>query len=106
MSIPYVEIVYFISALIGGCMHYLKKRIAKETNVSFSNWFGKSNLPASIYTFVMFCIVIIGTIATGIVSPTMDIWALIYTGFVTGFSIDAGFNSADDIKSTVSNVKG
>ena len=73
MSIPYVEIVYFISALTGGCMHYLKKRIAKETNVSFSNWFGKSNLPASIYTFVMFCIVIIGTIATGIVSPTMDI---------------------------------
>ena len=31
MSIPYVEIVYFISALTGGCMHYLKKRIAKET---------------------------------------------------------------------------
>ena len=47
MSISYVEIVYFISALTGGCMHYLKKRIAKETNVSFSNWFGKSNLPAS-----------------------------------------------------------
>ena len=105
MVLPVTELVYFGSALIGGCMHYMKKRLTKETNVSFNNWFGKSNLPATIYTFIMFCIVIIGTIATGIVTPTMDIWALIYTGFVTGFSIDAGFNTADDIKSSVNKAK-
>lgn len=105
MALPIAEIVYFSSALTGGCMHYLKKKITKETNVSFKNWFGKSNLHATIYTFVMFCIVIIGTIATGIISPTMDVWTLIYTGFVTGFSIDAGFNSADDIKSKVNGIQ-
>lgn len=96
-SIPYNEIAFIICALLGGMMHYTKKFLRKETEVSLWQWFGKANWVTTFYTVVMFIFVTIGALAGGIINEHTDFWAVLYTGFITGFAVDAGFNSDKDI---------
>lgn len=98
MTIPYPnEIAFIICSLLGGMMHYTKKFLRKETDVGMFQWFGKSNWVSTFYTVVMFIFVTIGALAGGIINSQTDFWAVLYTGFITGFAVDAGFNSDKDI---------
>ena len=54
------QIAFIIAAGFGGFAHYLKKYLKKETMVPFYDWFGKSNLPATLYTMIVFTFAIIG----------------------------------------------
>lgn len=99
------ELAFIICSLIGGMMHYTKKFLRKETDASMFQWFGKKNWVASVYTIVMFIFVTIGALAGGIINEKTDFWAILYTGFVTGFAVDAGFNSDKSITAEINTVK-
>jgi hypothetical protein len=89
----HIQIVFIITAILGGIMHYLKKYLKGETKTKIYEWYGKANLPATIYTITVFFFAIIGAIAADVVNSQTTFWAAMYSGFVTGFAIDAGFNS-------------
>ena len=91
-----IQIVFIIAATMGGLMHYLKKFLKGETDKKFYEWYGKSNLAATLYTIIVFFFAIVGAIAADVVNSQTGFWAALYSGFVTGFAIDAGFNSAED----------
>ena len=76
-----------------------------ETAVAMHEWFGAANLPATIYTGIVFFFVIVGALAGGIVDANTSFWAALYTGFATGFAVDAGFNSDDSLTSQLNTVK-
>jgi hypothetical protein len=102
------EASFVVAAFIGGVAHYLKKSLKGETSVEIHEWFGPSNLQASLYTFIMFFFVIAGSLAGGIIDIHTPFWAALYTGFVTGYTIDSGFNSDGNIKTMgeqLANVK-
>lgn len=99
------EISFIACSLIGGMMHYAKKFLRKETDVSMAQWFGKSNWVATIYTLVMFIFVSIGALAGGVINAQTDFWAVLYTGFVTGFAIDSGFNSDKNMTQAITEVR-
>jgi len=106
VSVEYTNhIAFIICALIGGFAHYLKKFLRKETEVGLFQWFGKSNLAASLYTLIVFVFTMIGALAMGIVNSQMELFSVLYTGFVTGFAIDAGFNSDAKITDSLKDVK-
>jgi hypothetical protein len=86
------QLVFILCALLGGLAHWLKKAIKHETSAKFHEWFGEANTHATVYTFIVFFVVIIGCLAANIVEAT-GFWATLYIGFVTGFAIDAGCNS-------------
>ena len=86
-------LIFIVCAAIGGITHYLKKRIRKETDVKITQWFGKANIEATLYTGIVFIFIIIGALGTGIITGTMNLWAVMYTGFITGFAVDSGVNS-------------
>jgi hypothetical protein len=87
------QIAFIICALFGGFAHYLKKYLRKETDVSLFDWYGSANLASTLYTVIIFVFTMIGALAGDIVNAQTGFWACLYTGFVTGFAIDAGFNS-------------
>jgi hypothetical protein len=99
------EGAFIIAAFIGGLTHYLKKMLRGETTVAMHEWFGAANLPATIYTGIVFFFVIVGALAGGIVDANTSFWAALYTGFATGFAVDAGFNSDDSLTSQLNTVK-
>ena len=99
------EGAFIIAAFIGGIAHYLKKMLRGETAVAMHEWFGAANLPATIYTGIMFFFVIVGALAGGIVDTNTSFWAALYTGFATGFAVDAGFNSDSSLTSQLNPVK-
>jgi hypothetical protein len=106
MPIPYLnEASFVICSLIGGMMHYAKKYLKNETAVSMGQWFGKANWLASVYTLVMFIFVSIGALAGGIINESTSFIAVLYTGFVTGFAIDSGFNSDKQIADEISDAR-
>ena len=86
-------------------MHYTKKFLRKETEVSLVQWFGPANLVATFYTLTMFIFVSIGALAGGVINDQTDFWAVLYTGFITGFAVDAGFNSDKNITQEITNVR-
>ena len=88
----YIEIAYIACALLGGIMHWMKKSFNGETESKITEWFGSHNLPATIYTLIVFIFAIIGSLAGDIINSQTGFWAAMYTGFVTGFAIDSGFN--------------
>lgn len=87
------QIIFIISAFLGGITHYLKKYLKGETSTKIYQWFGKANLPATVYTFITFTFAVIGAITSGVIDPNTTFLSALYSGFVTGFAIDAGFNS-------------
>ena len=91
-----IQIVFIIAATMGGLMHYLKKFLKGETDKKFYEWYGKSNLAATLYTIIVFFFAIVGAIAADVVNSQTGFWAALYSGFVTGFAIDAGFNSDEN----------
>lgn len=99
------EISFILCSMIGGMMHYTKKFLRKETDVSMAQWFGKSNWIATVYTIIMFIFVSIGALAGGVINAQTDFWAVLYTGFVTGFAVDAGFNSDKNISQAITEVR-
>lgn len=84
---------FILCAFMGGLAHYLKKFLKQETNVKIYEWFGTSNALASIYTGIVFFFILVGTLSSGIITQEMNFWAVMYTGFMTGFAIDSGVNS-------------
>lgn len=86
------EITFIICAMFGGIMHYLKKYMKGETEAMIHEWYGKDNLAATVYTITVFFFAIIGAIAADVINEKTGFFAAMYSGFVTGFSIDAGFN--------------
>lgn len=98
------QIIFIICGLIGGLAHYFKKYLKKETDVNLYEWFGPSNTIATVYTLIVFIFIMIGALASGMISIGMSIWAVMYTGFITGFAVDAGVNS--DSKSITSDLTG
>jgi hypothetical protein len=99
------EGAFIIAAFIGGLAHYLKKMLRGETAVAMHEWFGAANLPATIYTGIVFFFVIVGALAGGIVDANTSFWAALYTGFATGFAVDAGFNSDGSLTSQLNTIK-
>lgn len=104
-KMPWNELAFIVCSLIGGMMHYTKKFLRGETSVTMFQWWGKENWVATMYTVVMFVFVTIGALAGGIINEKTDFWAVLYTGFVTGFAVDAGFNSDKDITQQLNEVK-
>jgi len=101
-----IQIVFIVCAMLGGLMHFLKKSLNGETSVKVYEWFGLANVEATIYTFIVFFFAIIGAIAADVVNSQTGFWAAMYSGFVTGFAIDSGFNGdARSISSNLSTVK-
>lgn len=99
------EASFVVSAVLGGIAHYLKKVARKETTATMRGWFGKDNLAATIYTIIVFFAAIVGALAGDIINSQTGFWATLYTGFATGFAIDAGFNSDKSLSSQISSVK-
>ena len=100
-----VQFVFIVCAMIGGVMHYLKKFLKGETEVKIYQWYGPSNLAATFYTIVVFIFAIVGAIAADVVNSQTGFWAAMYSGFVTGFAIDAGFNSDQNMTRTLTSSK-
>lgn len=88
----HIEITYIICAILGGIMNWIKKTMQGETDARLSEWYGRSNLAATVYTVTIFFFAIVGTLAADIINTQTGFWAAMYTGFVTGFAIDSGFN--------------
>lgn len=86
------EVTFIACALLGGIMHYIKKYLNGETEAKIHEWYGRDNLAATVYTITVFFFAIIGAIAADVVNSETSFWAAMYSGFVTGFAIDAGFN--------------
>lgn len=99
------EGAFIIASFIGGLTHYLKKMLRGETAVQMHEWFGSANLASTIYTGIVFFFVTVGALAGGIVDANTTFWAALYTGFATGFAVDAGFNSDGSITSQLNTVK-
>lgn len=99
------EACFVVSAMLGGIAHYLKKVARKETQATMRGWFGKDNLAATLYTVIVFFAAIIGALAGDIINSQTGFWATLYTGFATGFAIDAGFNSDKSLSSQINTVK-
>lgn len=101
-----IQIVFIVCALMGGVMHYLKKFLKGETETKIYEWYGKENIAATVYTVTVFFFAIIGAIAADVVNSQTGFWAAMYSGFVTGFAIDAGFNGdARNMSSDLANTK-
>ena len=101
----HIQIVFIITAMMGGVMHYLKKFLKGETTVKLYEWYGKANLPATIYTIVVFFFAIVGALAADVITSQTGFWAAMYSGFVTGFAIDSGFNSDADPSASLAHTK-
>ena len=86
-------ISFILCSLLGGVAHYLKKYAKGETTVGMSQWFGRSNLPASLYTGIVFFFIVVGTISSGVITAEMNFWTAMYSGFMTGLAIDSTINS-------------
>lgn len=99
------HLAFIICGLLGGITHYLKKVATGQTDATFTEWFGRKNLAATLYTLIVFIFVIIGALAGGIINDKMDIWTVLYAGFFTGFAVDSGFNSDKSITRQLIDIK-
>lgn len=99
------QTIFIICAMFGGFAHYLKKYLRKETSVGLFDWYGTANLASTLYTVIVFMFTMVGALAGGIVNSQTGFWACMYTGFVTGFAIDAGFNSDAKISDQLKEIR-
>jgi hypothetical protein len=101
------EISFIICGFLGGIAHYMKKSMKGETHAKIWEWFGPANAELTIYTLIVFTFVMIGALASGIINSNMTIWAVFYTGFITGYAVDSGVNSnAMELTTDISTIKG
>jgi len=84
--------VFVGSSVIGMVAHYAKKWALDETTSRVHEWFGKDDLRATILTFGALGSAIIGALGAGLITPDMNMFAVIYAGLTTGFAVDSGFN--------------
>jgi len=97
---PYSNQLLFVgSALLGAVAHYIKKAGKGETSTLVHEWFGAANIEASAITLFMLFFVMIGALVGDMITAETPFWISLYIGFVTGFAVDAGFNS-DVVKQT------
>lgn len=94
----YHEILFFVMAILGMISHYLKKYAKKETTVSIYEWFGASNLPGSVASIGTLIFTVSSAIASGVITPDMSIWAIVYAGMTTGIAVDSTTNSDGAVK--------
>jgi hypothetical protein len=96
------HLTFAAASIFGGVAHYLKKILKKEIDVNASAWYRFKSTPAVLYTLIIFIFTIIGALAGDIVNAHTGILAAIYTGFVTGFAVDAGLNADPQLKQAIS----
>lgn len=94
-SPTWFDLLFVIGGLFGMLTHYLKKYVAGEVTVSPIEYFGKNNWAASVLTIIAFFIAMFGALASG-VPKEMNFYLLIYMSFVTGYTVDSGFNRIDE----------
>lgn len=99
-----LEFVFALAVFVGALAHYLKKYVKGETTVQIYEWFGKKNLPGTLLSFITIVFAIIAALGFGLIVPGMSIYAVMYTGFLTGYSIDSSVNS-DGILSVRDSIK-
>lgn len=90
------EILFAVTVIIGMIAHYGKKYYKAETTVTAKEWFGSSNLPGSIASIGTAIAVIVTALSNGVITESMTVWSVIYTGFVTGFAVDSSTNKDQD----------
>ena len=85
-------IIFALAVLLGCAAHYLKKWAKSQTNVSFFEWFGTANLKASINTGFAVGGAIVSPIVSGMISPSMPIYSVLWMGLTAGWVVDSTFN--------------
>lgn len=86
------DAIYVASSFAGMVFHYAKKWAKDETTSSFTGWFGKDNINATMMAFGALGTAIVGALGSGLITPDMNMYAIVYAGLTTGFAIDSGFN--------------
>lgn len=94
-SPTWYDLIFIIGGLFGMLTHYLKKRVSGAISISPLEYFGKNNWAASLLTLIAFFIAMFGALASG-VPKEMNFYLLIYLSFVTGYTVDSGFNRIDE----------
>lgn len=90
--------IFVGSSVVGMVAHYAKKWAMDETTSKVHEWFGKDDLRATILTFGALGSAIIGALGSGLITPDMNIFAVVYAGLTTGFAVDSGFNRGSKTK--------
>lgn len=86
------DLVFVGSGLAGMVGHYVKKWAKSETDASLKEWFGKDNVNASMMAFGAFGTAVIAALGSGLITPDMNVFAVVYAGLTTGWAVDSGFN--------------
>ena len=86
------DAIFVMSSLAGMVFHYAKKWAKDETTSTLSGWFGKDNINATLMAFGALGTAIFGALGSGLITPDMNLYAIVYAGLTTGFAIDSGFN--------------
>lgn len=92
-QITEADAIFVVSGFLGMVFHYMKKKTKKQTKASMLGWFGKDNGAASMTTLGAFAMACIAALNSGVITPEMNVYAVMYAGLTTGFAIDSGFNS-------------
>lgn len=92
-QISQADIVFIVSGFLGMVSHYMKKYAKKQTKASITEWFGRNNLSGSLSSFGAFLVACVTALGSGVITPEMNLYAVIYAGLMTGFAVDSGFNS-------------
>lgn len=92
------EALFLITAVLGMVTHYLKKYTKNETSVSIYEWFGSSNLPGSVASIGSLVFAVASAISSGVITPNMSMWSVIFIGMTTGIAIDSTTNSDGSTK--------
>jgi hypothetical protein len=95
------DAIFVASSFAGMVVHYVKKWAKDETHSSLAGWFGKDNINATLMAFGALGTAIIGALGSGLITPDMNLYALVYAGLTTGFAVDSGFNSGKKITPAV-----
>lgn len=95
-SITTGDIVFVVAGFAGMVLHYVKKKAKAETLASMAGYFIHNNLAATLSALGVFGMAVIGALGSGVITPDMNLWAILYAGLTTGFSIDSGFNSESE----------
>lgn len=102
-----MEIIFAVATFVGALAHYLKKYTKGETTVPIHEWFGKKNIAGTLLSIITIVVTIIAALGFGLIVPGMNIYVIMYTGFLTGYSIDSSLNSdgISNINNVISSTK-
>lgn len=91
-TISRADALFMASSVVGMVSHYTKKWAMSETSSSLVGWFGKDNIRATVLTFGALGTAVFGALGSGLITPDMNFYAIVYAGVTTGVAVDSGFN--------------